>query len=167
MSTSITVNIKYEYFYKSEHKMSNTKHRPVNVKLERKHKTRAKKKNFRAFENLLYETLNNKHETYYLKYATINMKYEYLCNSEHKMSNIKHRTINIKFEYKQERRTEKKKFGVFRNLLNETLNNTRETCYLKYATINIKYEYLFNSEHKMSNMTYRPVNVKLECKSET
>lgn len=61
------------------------KHKPINIKLERKYKMRAQKKNFRVFEKLFHETLNKKHEIYYLKYATMNIKYEYFYNREHKI----------------------------------------------------------------------------------
>ena len=56
----------------------------------------AKKKNFEVFEKLLHETLNNKHEISYLKYATVNIKYQYIGNSEHTTSNMKRRISNMK-----------------------------------------------------------------------
>ena len=59
------------------------KYRTANMKLERKHETRAKKKNFEVFEKLVHETLHNQRETDHFKYTTTNIKYEYLCNSKH------------------------------------------------------------------------------------
>ena len=103
------------------------KHRIANMKLESKHETGAKKKNFGVFGKLLHKTLNKKHETYHLKYSTANIKYEYLCNTEHTKSNMKYRTGNMKLERKHETRAKKKNFGVFEKLLYETLNNKHET----------------------------------------
>ena len=84
------------------------------VKHERKHEMGAKNKNFRVFEKYLHEILNNKHETDCLKYAVMNIKYEYLYNSEHKISNMKLRTCNMKHEHKHETWAKVKNFGVFR-----------------------------------------------------
>ena len=92
--------------------------------------------------------MNNKHETYHLKYATTNIKYEYPCNSEHTTSNMKHRIANMKLESKHETGAKKKNFGVFEKLLHETLHNQHETDHLKYTITNIKYESLRNSEHE-------------------
>ena len=44
------------------------------------------KKIFGEFGKYLHETQNNTHETSYLKYATMNIKYKYFRNSEHKTS---------------------------------------------------------------------------------
>ena len=84
MSTAITVNIKYQTW--------NVEQQTWNA--EPKHETGAKNKNFGVFEKLLHGTSNNKHEISYLKYATANIKYEYLGNSEHTISNMKCRTTN-------------------------------------------------------------------------
>ena len=47
MSTSVTANMK---------------HRTTSMKLERKHETGVKKKNFEVFEKSVHEILNNEHE---------------------------------------------------------------------------------------------------------
>ena len=108
-----------------------------------------KRKISRYFGKLFHKTLNKKHETIYLKYATMNIKYEYFCYSEHKMSNMKHKPITMKLEHKHEMGAEKKNFRVFGKLFHEILNKKYEIYYLKYATMNIKYEYFYNSEHKI------------------
>ena len=65
------------------------------------------------FGKSVHETLNKKDKINYLKHATINIKYEYLCNSEYETSNMKHRIKNIKLEYKHEMGAKEKKFVVF------------------------------------------------------
>ena len=108
------MNIKYGYLCNSEHITSNMKQRTRNMKLERKHKTRAKKKNFGVFGKSVYETLNKKDEINYLKHATINIKYDYHCNNEHETSNMKHLAENMKLECKHKMEAKKKNFRIFR-----------------------------------------------------
>ena len=98
--------------------------------------------------------MNKKDEKNYLKHATINIKYKYLCNREHETLNVKRRTKNMKLERKHKTRAKKKNFGVFGKSVYETLNKKDEINYLKHATINIKYEYIYNSEHDTSNRKY-------------
>ena len=72
MSTSAIVNIKHQTW--------NSELVTWNMKYERKHEMGGKQF-FGVFKKWLHETLNIKHEIGYLKYATMYIKYEYLCNS--------------------------------------------------------------------------------------
>ena len=75
----------------------------VNMKREQKRKTLG------YLKKLLHETLKNKYETFYLNFATANIKYDYVCNSKLTTSNIKCRTVNMK------RGQERKILGYLKN----------------------------------------------------